>query len=342
MPKLLASCLLYLGQSAAAALAVLIFFNWSIGMMGLAWPVTAMQADPWVGATFAAGSVVRWGLQGFGITHYVAAGEIATPFNEGPDIVVIGDSRTEAWQVDDDQKYVSLAEKLLWRRGRRVNLRNLGVGGLSMADDAYRAADIGSRHPRPSAVVLQLSDTSFEHSYDTSAANYFRPRDDGSLELIHRHDGPLILPWWRRVVLFFYADQRWKKLTRGHAQDAPAERPKPEQVARSASMQIQAFRERLGDIPVVILRAPDPPYVHAEGAPVSIALQAVRQTVPWPIVDPGERMAALRTQIHRDPATFFNDLPLADHYNRYGNAVLGEMLADEIEHTLFHSGPLQN
>ena len=78
------------------------------------------------------GTIVRWGKEGFGTTRYSGDGEIATPFDEGMEVPVLGDSHTEAWQVDDRDKYVSIAETLLWQRHLRVNLRNLGLGGLSL------------------------------------------------------------------------------------------------------------------------------------------------------------------------------------------------------------------
>jgi len=69
-------------------------------------------------------------------------------------VVVIGDSHTEALQVDDAAKFVSVAETELRRRWQLIDLDNLGFSGR-IADYIRLGPAVMSRY-RPVAVVIQL------------------------------------------------------------------------------------------------------------------------------------------------------------------------------------------
>jgi hypothetical protein len=68
---------------------------------------------------------------------------------------VIGDSYTEALQVNDDQAYVAVAESLL-AGPKPVRLLNAGIASASPADYAVQAARYRKRI-RPAWVVIQLN-----------------------------------------------------------------------------------------------------------------------------------------------------------------------------------------
>src|SRR5512143_2260774 len=87
-------------------------------------------------------STAIWGIEGYGTTHYLSNGEIATPDQTGTPVVILGDSFTEALQVNDKEKYVSVAETILHQRGIQADLHNLGASGRSLADYVYIAPAI--------------------------------------------------------------------------------------------------------------------------------------------------------------------------------------------------------
>ena len=88
---------------------------------------------------------------------------------------------------------------------------------------------------------------------------------------------------------------------------------------------------------MIFLRAPQWPYDDPD-RPASIAFRALRQVHPWPAIDPGKELAHLAAETHHDPRTFANGRPMMGHLNRYGDAVLGRMLADEIGRVFFLRG----
>jgi hypothetical protein len=334
----------------AFAWLVVVFFTFEVAvrMLGLNWRILDRRPDAWVGTMYPKGTIVRWGKEGFGTTRYVRDGEIATPYDEGMEVLVLGDSHSEGWQVDDRDKYVSIAEELLWQRHRRVNLKNYGLGGLSFADEVYRAGEICRQSARPSPMVIQVSDNSFFASFDPTAVNYFRKTEDGSLELVHHPPDPAggewLNPWWTQIRLFDYLQERWWVFFRKRqvkenpkVQQLRATPPTPDEIAASVVAQARLLTEKVGDTPVIFLRAPGWPYDDPKD-PATIAFRALPEAHPWPIVDPGKELARLAVEEHIDPRTFANGMPMSGHLNRYGDRILGRMLADKIEQVFFSAG----
>ncbi len=94
----------YFVKSLAALIFVFAFFEGTVRLLGLGEYRPGWREDPAIGWTVVAGSHLRWGSEGYGRTLYVADGEVATPHDQSPEILVPGDSHTEALQVDDPDK----------------------------------------------------------------------------------------------------------------------------------------------------------------------------------------------------------------------------------------------
>jgi hypothetical protein len=131
-------------------------------------------------------SAAVWGVEGYGVTHYLSNGEISTPYQSEISVVVLGDSFTEALQVSNNQKFVSVAETILHDRGVKMDLHNLGASGRSVADYVYMAPFIRTMYS-PDFVVVQLSEADFTESLDLSRQNFFA-RNGTSIELVHNTD----------------------------------------------------------------------------------------------------------------------------------------------------------
>jgi lysophospholipase L1-like esterase len=128
-------------------------------------------------------SVSVWGVEGYGVTHYLGNGEISTPQDSGGiSVVVLGDSYTEALQVNDDQKFVSVSESILYERGLEINLHNLGASGRCIADYVYIAPFVQNTYS-PDIIVFQISETDFMESMDISRQNFFAVKEN-SVELV--------------------------------------------------------------------------------------------------------------------------------------------------------------
>lgn len=328
----------YLGKAAGAVVLVLLSFELTVRLFALSHDRQEV-ADPDFGRVGAAGSTVRWGSEGRGTTHYVADGEIATPHSGGPNVLVFGDSHTEALQVDDHEKFVSVAERLLWQRGLRLDLRNFARTGASMADYVWLTRRFRERF-QPTAIVIQLDEHDFDwHAFDPSRANHFVLRPDGRIEVSHFSDSSLPAQQpttdqgiYRQFKMLGYARYRIRLLFNKPATAPPAP-PSGLSTTDSVTMQAELLREAAGSVPVILLRLPYSPYSSTRKDLALETFTALRRALPWPYIDPSGEFVESR-RLGRDPRTFFNEVPAGAHLNADGHAIVGALLAAEIERAL--------
>lgn len=329
----------YLWRTTAGILAVLLAGEFAIRALALS-RRRDVRIVPELGAVSPAGATVRWGAEGRGVTHYVGDGEIATPFSGGRTVIVLGDSHTEALQVDDREKYVSVAETILQGRGAAVDLRNFGRSGMSMADYVW-LVPVMRRRFQPAALVIQIDEHDFDfHAFDRKARNHFVVRSPERIELVHADEGPLApapvpsrLRLWDRLTrmsaLLDYARYRYD-LGRDRSAGAPAARPPDKEAALPVRPQAQLLREAAGDTPVILLRLPYAPYLPAETDPT---FRELRKDLPWRFLDPAAELLRSR-EAGRDPRTFYNTPMGGGHLNADGHAIVARMLADELGNLL--------
>ena len=123
------------------------------------------------------------GLEGFAVTHYLANGEIVTPYQDGVSIVVLGDSTTKAAQVPSHLNYVSLTETALRKRGLHADLHNLGIPGRSIADYVNLAPYVQKEYA-PEIIVFQVNPAHFFFARDERQPNHFVDLGNGQLDLV--------------------------------------------------------------------------------------------------------------------------------------------------------------
>ncbi len=329
----------YIWKSAAGVLAVLLLGELAIRALALS-RRRDFRIVPELGRVIPAGTTVRWGAEGFGETHFVADGEIATPYSNGRTVIVLGDSHTEAFQVDDRDKYVSVAETLLHGRGIPADLRNFGRSGLSMADYVW-LVPVMRRRFQPAAIVIQIDEHDFDfHAFGPTAGNHFVVRSPTSIEVAHASEAepqpgpePRAVRLLNRLVrssqLVDYARYRYE-LSRNRAEGAAAAPPPGLEPGLSIRLQAQLLREAAGETPVILLRLPYAPYAPAHTNP---AFPALRRVLPWRFLDPSGELLRSREAGH-DPRTFYNTPMGGGHLNVAGHAIVARMLADELGNLL--------
>ncbi len=304
-------------------------------------PVPWKVDTNWFGSVQVAGTSSWLGDEGFARTHYGEYGEVATPFDSGDNIIVVGDSRTEARQVSDDQKYASVAETLLRQRGLDVNVRNFGRSALALSDyTAHVPKYIELFHPR--LIVVQLSEADMSESFSTERSNYFILRDDGTLELITRRDisGPLVVSPKKTAniypIMLNYAVERVNLIFPTASADEGQSQPLSDSIRRK---EIEMLLQAAGDTPVIFLLFPTVPVVEGDGIALTsdsftCFVDIVRSAPGAQVIDSLPRFQQLTKEGHF-PVGFFNSAdPDRGHLNVYGNQAVGEMLADAIEEAL--------
>lgn len=106
--------------------------------------------------------------EGFGVSHRDSRGIRLSPHgcSHCPQVLVIGDSYTDAFQVNDDEVFTAAAESML-AGSKPVRLLNAGAAGSSPADYLVQAASY-LRRIQPAWVVIELN-------ADDLGADAFRP-----------------------------------------------------------------------------------------------------------------------------------------------------------------------
>jgi lysophospholipase L1-like esterase len=312
--------------------------------------------DPDLGPRPVAGSVIMFQKEGNGIIHYLADGEIATPYQGGVNITVFGDSQTSAFQVNDNQNYVSVAETKLRGKNLMVDLHNLGYPAGTLADYTYWASLTQSKF-HSSIVVIQISTNDFfgsggSEGYILSAVgNYFTKNTDGSLTLVHTpvldkyaQFKPIIsksallgygvdrLRLFREIITI---DSNDLKTANKMQPVSSAALPSDHQLANYRA-QLTALHTAYQGQKVIIVVLPSSPSI-ADGQMVldnsdyALLLKQVKQFDDWYVVDPLQAFQSLWIENHKLPRGFTNSEPGTGHLNVDGHAIVGQLLAEKIE-----------
>lgn len=121
-----------------------------------------------------------WCIEGCGVTHRLAHGERAGYTIDAPKVIVLGDSFTEALEVNDDQTYQYQAQELLKQQGVNLGLVGLGLAGRSVAD----YVGFAGRHKRlfsPVWTVVTLRDDDLAEDTQRPEKTSFKRGPDGKL-----------------------------------------------------------------------------------------------------------------------------------------------------------------
>ena len=303
-----------------------------------------MEPDAVWGSVPVAGSCGFHALEGFGKTCYADGNEVQTPFDDGIPIVVLGDSYTEAIQVNNAEKYVSLTEIALRERGWMVNLINLGDANRTVADFTYMAPEIIALY-RPKLVVFQTNESAFFDSLNPDRINYFEPLPDREdLQLIHREREEL--PLLAQNILhssglLTLTALRWETLTDSifTRPAAPPEtlRATPAQLAGEVAHLVAAYPDSqivilvIPSVPILFPGKINPGWNNSNDMEI---LSVLAQQGNVAVVYPAPAFKEMYKKYGIFPRGFFNSRPNYGHLNRYGHVAVAEALAAAIESLL--------
>lgn len=147
------------------------------------------EFDPMRGEVFAPGRSVAYGLEGHGLSTWWAGGirRGQAPASQGiTNVLVLGDSFTEALQVRDEEVFTQLWENALNRGGGHWQVLNAGTSGASIADYVAFAHDFRKAF-QPQWTVVQVQESDFKedawNSKKSKGMSYFSEGVRGELEL---------------------------------------------------------------------------------------------------------------------------------------------------------------
>src|SRR5215471_2142940 len=260
-------------------------------------PGTLFAADPDIGKVPVKGTHVLWGTEGYGHTAYSNDGEITTPFADGAPVVVIGDSHTEALQVDDAAKFPSVAEAETFDAGHVNSFQKEADGSLRLVHRDLRigSPSLGARIKHASALV-NYTQLRFLRIAERRAETAAAPRAEGDAD-------PAQAIEWATV-------------------------PRQLELLHQAYPNVPVILILLPFVPRV-----DTGTVVADDPEYQRLLAIIRSTLHgfpgWEVVDP---LAAFRSLADRGtlPRGFANSRPGTGHLNVVGHQVVGHLLADAL------------
>jgi hypothetical protein len=288
--------------------------------------------EPGIGPVPAAGSQVRWCVEGCASSTWQAHGvRRTTPYQPvRPDVIVLGDSNTEALQVGDDEVYTARLERTLG--GAQV--LNLGRSGFSAAD-YLGLAERNKRLFEPRWTVITLKDEDFE---GIERGSYDFARAGGTLTTKELPRAPMSrrFEFFRRhLALYSFAVFRWHQLA------AAAQSEPPIFMAGSATpppkppVPVASVREILGalsqayDGRVTFVFLARPSAAHEPPPSVELEFDAACAELAASCVNPRARFQPL-VDSGTPPYGFSNSTPNSGHLNAVGHAALADALAQEL------------
>ncbi len=301
--------------------------------------------DPVFGTIPHAGATVVYGLEGHGRSRWNEYGirRASLPEPGSRPLLVVGDSFTEAFNVDDDLVYTQRLEALLAADGAAIPVLNAGHSGMSPADYVELAPRLRELFaPRWTIVELNAKDLA-EDGFDPGRTHF--ERDAGGALHVVRVEVPLsrahaFLDLVRSAssALVNYGIVRVKEFA--SATEPPLFRagssaPPPATAAPRPIADVLELLERSYDGRVTLVFLPDfdpraPDQVNSEGERVFAAECASRG---WSCTNLRDAFAEFAAR-WESPYGFPNSQWNSGHMNASGHAALARLLHAELTRSM--------
>jgi hypothetical protein len=282
-------------------------------------------------------------LEGSGITTRDENG-----FRKGytlgvPKVLILGDSYTEALQVNDDEVFSFVAQQMLSENGVRLGLVNAGVAGRSSADYvAFAPRNLDLVKPIWTVVVLRADDLAAD-AHDPGKTHFARDADGKVTTVVHEPRSASGLKdkvWNSPSILVRYVFYRLNEFAKESAKEPPLFQggqgePAPAWLSYSLTVSVEEALEQMriaydGRLTIVNL-----PYVELMPARI-VEFDATRRLFEYcartglSCVEPTEEFLALG-RAYKAPYGFTNSTFNFGHMNADGHKAVATVLARELQ-----------
>jgi len=304
-------------------------------------PSLEMVTTNFFGEVPAENSLLFWGKEGFGWTHYNKFGEIDTPFQGTKPVLLVGDSFSEGWQVSDQNKFASVAEMNLHRWDKEIDVHNFGRSSMSMAD-YVSFIPIYKTLYSPEAIVVQLTSDDFVESFTKTKLNYFVQKDGKIYNLIHMTDiSAKKLDSSNEHVnsTSMVINLAKEKIKLNKSSNNSINEPAMKFDILLAQQQLDELVKVCDGIPLILVLLPNSPtisgdQINFEDPDYQNLLKLVSGYPEITVVDPYADFTKLADN-NLLPHGFYNStIPGTGHLNVQGNEIVGRLLAQAVEKVL--------
>jgi hypothetical protein len=299
-------------------------------------------ADQQLGFVPRPGALVRWNVEGNGQGYWEPRGVRRQPRPPGPGILVLGDSISEAMQVDDDQTYSARLGVYLRAAGLPLGVYNTGIAGASIARYAALAPDYQELlHPR--WAVIQFDEEDLSTTFSPLETHFVRDAPGAPLRIVKLpalgYGGKLRLQTRilrarsaliQRVALQLVGFAREMKNWHPFRADRPLPRPPVAAplppVEEELAIVADAYQ---GRVTFLFIAAFDPAHPERE-SPMEREVEEVCARRGWSLVDIRRTFDAF-ARAGSAPFGFANSSFNTGHLNQEGHQAVARELAREIE-----------
>lgn len=287
-----------------------------------------------------------WCTEGCGVTHRLSKGERAGYPADAPAVLVLGDSFTEALEVNDDEVYTHVAQEALAKVGIRLGFVNAGLAGRSVAD----YVGFADRHKKlfsPAWTVVTLRDDDLAEDTERPAKTAFKRDAGGRLQVSFDEDrtapGVRDALWNAPSIFVRYSAYRLHKFVEAAEAEPPMffaashegrKAPPTDYAQYAVEEELDLLRAAYGGkVTVVTL-----PYIlfKAGGEPTILDSNVRRRLLSYckatgmSCVEPSAAFLAM-ARGYRSPFGFPNSQFNYGHMNPDGHRIVGEELAKELQ-----------
>ncbi len=281
--------------------------------------------------------------------------KISEKRNDKIRIIILGDSTTEAEQVNLDKSYASLLEKKLNESSRAYEIFNLGFSGRAIPD-YISYADGYIEKFSPDFFIIQINYDDFtSDATGKDKQNYIRVNQENNLEIVHNtHAGNetnrMIYDksgWFQPIVAYTVTNVPISNPADIFKKPAPKTIEDPnswkktltENAPALIEWQLAKIQEKYGN-KIAFIYTSTAPSIHdgkiAENEdPTVIEIKELIQEkcakLDIPLIDTSDQFVSYYKQTGKMPRGFANTMPGGGHLNEGGHQIVAKMLEEFVK-----------
>lgn len=259
-------------------------------------------------------------------------------------ILSLGDSYTEAYQVQRSNNYSSILQRILNKDGDKYEVFNLGVQKKSVPDYiglSKNYVDIFS----PDLVIIKIDNDDFTNDALRNDHEYFLDFSDGKYEIkegipidntlsrkIYNKLG------WLQPILFLVNVQLESIMSEGKNESDKQSDIIEKQYNNMIAWQMKKLKESFSKVPVVLIYIADTSII--EGDSILEKNEEIKKIIKenatansMPIINTTYAFSQFFEQNKQFPKGFSSDKPGQGHLNNYGHEIVAKLLAGYIVST---------
>ncbi|MBP1763007.1 MAG: hypothetical protein H6Q65_65 [Firmicutes bacterium] len=260
-------------------------------------------------------------------------------------ILVLGDSYTEAIQVNNQDTFCSQLEQSLHRKGVGNEVINAGRSGASPAYYIH-LADYYTRTFEADFVVIQLNEKDFIEDMADRSKPFFIEQDGNDYKTIYRETSnsftqkhPELSSWITRWSIVQLGLQKKESLFAAKEIKQEAKIKKLPALDQIVAWSVRSFKERYKNVVIVFIPAINYSQPDGQSTEVEDLLCKYSQIYDVTLINMRPVFMNAYSETLQPLHGFYNTMPGIGHINKEGHRLTAQQLSDYFEHNIRMTTP---